>query len=108
MSQLGRPTIPALEFMTRAQAVEKSEIIKPPTILMAECLVAGARIARRGTHKVSRRFKKDGKLPAKYCGVINSTVCGWHRGDTRTVNPSPVGKPIKADQERITRKCRDR
>src|ERR1700731_4124902 len=108
MNQLGRPMIPALEFMARAQAVEKSEIIKPPTILMAERLVAGAGIARRGTRKVSRRFKNDGKLLAKYCGVINSTVWGWHRVDTRTVNPSPIGKPFKADQEWITGKCRDR
>src|SRR3981189_3014010 len=43
MSQFAGPMVPAFQLETRAQTVEENEVIKPPLVLPAEVLVAGAR-----------------------------------------------------------------
>src|SRR6195256_5332268 len=106
MSQLGGPMVPALQFETRAQTIEENEVIKPPLILPAEVLVAGARVRWSGTHGVVRRFKQQGQLLVKNRRVIHGLDPRDESIAPSGVNPAAIGEPLQADQQRIPSKGR--
>src|SRR5216684_1672164 len=57
MSQFAGPVVPAFQLETSAQSIKENEVIEPPSVLLAEGLVAGARVRCSGPHEVARRFE---------------------------------------------------
>ena len=102
VNKFARPMVPAFKLETRAQSIEKDEVIEP-------CLILPAKIFKTPACRRSGGAHESGEPPrttkAAYDGkprIIHGPTAIGYSIDRCAVDPATIGETLQANQQRIT------
>ncbi len=104
--QLARPAVPVLGAVKLAKDVEEYEIIQPDGAFLAEAAQAFMLLGARLSKEVPGSFAQQRQLGRPRLVIIDGGNAVRQRLQALALDPSAIGQPLQADQQRVSRKGR--